>query len=101
MEKKGILVGCVGSQSGVSKTTGNQWQTDEWLLKVPGQRERKIKFEVKGVDRCQQWHAFFEGMPNHDVPVLIRFEIDARENPQKPGQWFNSIEAWDICITTW
>ena len=99
MEIKGILVNRVNSQIGTSKTTGNPWRTDNYLLKVPGQRERKINFEVRGVDRCEQWQKFFEGMPNRDVtPVLVKFEIDAREYE---GKWFNSIEAWDISVTTW
>jgi len=99
MEQKGILVACVGSQSGTSRTTGNPWRTDEYLLKIPGQRERKIKFEVRGVERCEQWKNFFEGMPNKDVtPVLVKFEIDAREYE---GKWFNTIEAWNIEVTTW
>lgn len=98
MEIKGILKQCVGSQSGTSQRTGNPWQTDEWLLVIPGQYEKKINFSVKGVERCKQWKQFFEGMPNHDQPVIIKFEIDAHEYQ---GRWFNEIEAWDICISQW
>jgi hypothetical protein len=66
---------------------------------VPGQRERKIKFEVRGIERCEQWKNFFDGMPNRDVtPVLVKFEIDAREYE---GKWFNTIEAWNIEVTQW
>ena len=99
MEIKGILVNCVGTSSGTSKTTGNPWRTDEYLLKVPGQRERKMKFEVRGVERCEQWKNFLDNMPNRDVtPVLVKFEIDAHEYE---GKWFNTIEAWNIEVTTW
>ena len=99
MEIKGILVNRVNTSIGTSKTTGNPWRTDEYLLKVPVQRERKIKFEVRGVERCEQWKNFFDNMPNRDVtPVLVKFEIDAREYE---GKWFNTIEAWDIAITSW
>ena len=38
------------------------------------------------------------GIPNHDSPVLIKFEIDSHEYN---GRWFNEIEAWDISITQW
>jgi hypothetical protein len=41
---------------------------------------------------------FFNGMPDPNSPVLVRFEIDAREHD---GKWFNSVEAWDICPTQW
>jgi hypothetical protein len=37
-------------------------------------------------------------MPDKNAPVLVKFEIDAREHE---GRWFNSIQAWDIAITTW
>lgn len=99
MEIKGILVARVGSQTGTSTRTGNPWRTDEYLLKIPGQRERKIKFEVHSVERCEQWQQFFDNMPNRETtPVLVRFEIDAREHE---GRWFNSIEAWSIEVTQW
>lgn len=98
MEVKCILKACVGSQSGTSQRTGNPWRADEYLAVIPGQHERKIKFEVRGVDRCKQWEDFFNGMPNKEAPVLIKYEIDAREYD---GRWFNTIEAWNIEITTW
>ena len=98
MEIKGILQGCVGSQNGVSQQSGNAWQTDEWLMVIPGPREKKIKLEVRGVDRCKQWKDFFNGMPDKNAPVIVKFEIDAREHE---GKWFNTIEAWDIAITSW
>ncbi len=101
MEIKGILKQCVGSQTGTSKRTGNPWQTDEWLLTIPGQYPKKIKFNVKGIERCKQWQNFFNGMPNKEQPVLIKYEIDAHEYPENSGKWFNEIEAWDICMTTW
>ena len=88
----------VDSSSGKSQRTGNPWRTDEYLAVIPGQFEKKIKFEVKGVERCQQWEQFFDGMPEKNDPVLVKFEIDAREHE---GRWFNSIQAWDIAITTW
>ena len=98
MEVKGILKACVNSQSGVSQRTGNKWRTDEWLVVIPGQYERKINFEVRGEDRCKQWQDFFEGMPDKNAPVLIKFEIDSHEHE---GKWFVSIQAWDISISQW
>ena len=102
MEVKCVLKCCVDSKSGTSERTGNQWQTDEWLAVIPGPREKKIKFEVRGIDRCREWQEFFNNMPEKNAPVLIRFEIDAR-CITKDGKesWFNSVEAWNIEITTW
>ena len=83
---------------GTSQRTGNPWRTDEYLAVIPGQFEKKIKFEVRGVERCQQWDQFFEGMHDKNAPLMVKFEIDAREYE---GKWFNSIQAWDIATTTW
>lgn len=98
MEVKGILKERVNTQSGVSQRTGNPWRTDEWLVILPGQYPRKINFEVRGEDRCKQWENFFNGMPDKNAPVLIKFEIDAREHE---GRYYNSVQAWDIAIATW
>ena len=98
MEIKGVLKGCVLSKNGTSQRTGNPWQTDEWLMVIPGPREKKIKFEVRGIDRCKQWQDFFNGMPDKNAPVVIKFEIDALEYE---GKWFNTIDAWDIAISQW
>jgi hypothetical protein len=98
MEIKGILKQRTNSQSGTSQRTGQQWRTDEWLVVIPGQYEKKINFEVRGVERCKQWEDFFNGMPDKNAPVMIKFEINAREHESR---YFNSVEAWDIAITTW
>ena len=98
MEVKGILSECLSSQSGTSQTTGNPWRTDEWLIVIPGRYERKIKVEVRGVERCEQWKQFFDGMPNKSQPVLVKIDIDAR---LYEGKYYNRVEAWDICLTQW
>ena len=98
MEIKGILKAKVGDQSGVSQRTGNNWRTTEWLVVIPGQYEKKIKFEVRGVERCQQWEDFFNGMPDKNAPVLVKFEINADEYE---GKWYNRVEAWDIAVSQW
>jgi hypothetical protein len=98
MQIKGIIKQRTRTESGTRQRTGNQWRTDEYLVVIPGQYEKRINFEVRGVDRCVQWENFVNGMPDKNAPVLIQFEINAREHE---GRWFNSVEAWDIAITTW
>jgi hypothetical protein len=98
MQIKGIIKQRTRTESGTSQRTGNKWRTDEYLVVIPGQYEKRINFEVRGVDRCEQWENFVNGMPDKNAPVLIQFEINAREHE---GRWFNSVEAWDIAITTW
>lgn len=95
MEVKGFLKGKVGSQTGTSQRSDSDWQTDEWLLYIPGMYEKHIKLDVRGVDRCKQWDEFYKNMPNKDSYVLVKFEINAHEYK---GRWFNNVEAWDISI---
>ena len=78
MEVKGILRGCVGSQSGISQRTGNPWKTDEWLLVIPGAYEKKIKFEVRGEERCKQWQNFFDGMPAYPRDLLEKLSVELK-----------------------
>ena len=68
------------------------------MVVIPGPYEKKVVLRVRGVERCEQWKQFFDGMPDKNAPVLIKFEIDAREHD---GKWFNSVDAWDICLTQW
>jgi hypothetical protein len=98
MQIKGIIKQRTRTESGTSQRTCNQWRTDVYLVVIPGQYVKRINFEVRGVDRCEQWENFVNGMPDKNAPVLIQFEINAREHE---GRWFNSVEAWDIAITTW
>lgn len=82
----------------MSERTGNSWRTDEWLLTIPGTVTKHVKIEVKGEERCKMWEEFAQGMPDKNAPVLIQFDIDAREHE---GRWFNSLQAWNISITSW
>lgn len=97
MEIKGILSKKLNSRNGVSAKTGEPWQTDEWLLYIPGRYERHVCLEVRGTDRCKEWDEFFTKMPENmkNTPVSVDFEIDARE---WEGRWFNTIQAWRISM---
>ncbi len=98
MQVKCILKARVNSQAGTSERTGNKWRTDSWVVSIPGNYERKICFDVRGEERCNEWERFFEGMPDKNTPVLIKFEINAA---LYDGRWFNRIEAWDIQTSEW
>ena len=50
------------------------------------------------MDRCKAWEDFFNGMPDKNAPVLIKFEINADEYE---GKWYNRVEAWDIAVSQW
>lgn len=89
MELTGILIKKVGERDGVSKTNGVPWKSAEFLLEIPGQYPRKVKFDVRDgqVGRI----ARFESLVGKTVTVS--FDIDAHEYQ---GRWFNEIGAWGV-----
>lgn len=97
MEVKGILKERLTTQTGVSPRSGQPWRTDSYLVVIPGSREKHIVFEVRGDERCKGWDEFMKNLAAN-TPVLIKFEIDAR---QYQDRWFNIVEAWNIEVTNW
>ena len=89
MDQTGILVKKLEERTGVSQHTGNPWRIAEFLLEVPGQRTKNIKFTVK--DNQSDRIARFESMIGKTVTVS--FDIDADLYNDK---WYTRIDAWGI-----
>ena len=89
MELTGILVKKLGENEGVSQRTGVAWKSADFLLEIPAQYTRHIKFDVR--DGQQNRIARFESMIGKTVTVS--FDIDAHEYQ---GRWFNELQAWGI-----
>lgn len=89
MELTGILVKKVGERDGVSKTNGVPWKSAEFLLEIPGQYPRHIKFDVRDgqVGRIARFESLI------GKTVTISFDIDAHE---WQGRWFNELGAWGV-----
>ena len=87
METIGILVQKLGERSGVSQKTGNPWKMAEYLVEVPGQYPKKIKFDVS--DGTSGKIAHFDGLVGKMVTVY--WDIDASEYN---GRWYNTATAW-------
>ena len=89
MELQGILLKKVGEREGVSQRNGQPWKTAEFLVEIPGNYTRYVKFNVQ--DGQVARIARFESMIGKKVNVS--FDIDAHEHE---GRWFNEIGAWGI-----
>lgn len=87
METIGILVQKLGERSGVSQKTGNPWKMAEYLVEVPGQYPKKIKFDVS--DGTSGKIAHFDSLVGKMVTVY--WDIDASEYN---GRWYNTATAW-------
>ena len=87
MEAEGKIIFISAIASGISKSTGREWMSQEFVIEVPGQYPRKINFRLFGQDRINNAHI------QMGDEVKVSFDIDARESQ---GRWFNSINAYRI-----
>jgi len=87
MEIVGKIIQVLPLQEGISKTSGNPWKLQTYVLETQEQYPRKVAFEIFGEDRihnnpCQV-----------DDIVTVSFDIESRE---VNGRWFTSIRAWKV-----
>lgn len=89
MEFTGKIIAILQPRSGVSKTSGNEWKVQEFVIEdtMNGQYPRRMCFEVFGADKIAQFNIQMDEM------LTASFDIDAR---QWQDRWFNSIRAWKV-----
>ena len=75
------------SRGGVSKTTGNPWKVQEFVIETHEQYPKKCAFEVFGEDRLQQFNI------QVGDELKVSFDIDAAEFN---GRWYNRLRAWRV-----
>ena len=81
-----IIVACE-PRGGVSKTTGNPWKVQEYIIETHEQYPKKCAFEVFGEDRLQQFNI------QVGDELKVSFDIDASEFN---GRWYNRLRAWRV-----
>lgn len=87
MEIQGRIIAVTPPRSGVSKSTGNAWMTQDYVIESHDQYPRKCVFNVFGEDRIKQFNI------QVGEELLVSFDIDAHEYN---GRWFNNIRAWNV-----
>ena len=87
MEIIGKAIAALPVKSGVSKKTGEQWQSREYVIETQEQFPKKMCFEVFGTDKLKEFN-----IRNNDL-IKVHFDISAREYN---GRWYNSIRAWKV-----
>ena len=87
MELAGKVIAILEARSGVSKTTGNPWKMQDYVIETHEQFPRRMVFNVFGEDKI---NAFNIQMGEE---LNVSFDINAREFQ---GRWFNDIRAWRI-----
>ena len=87
MEIIGKAIAALPVKSGVSKKTGEQWQSREYVIETQEQFPKKMCFEVFGTDKLKEFN-----IRNNDL-IKVHFDITAREYN---GKWYNSVRAWKV-----
>lgn len=87
MELIGKAIAALPVKSGVSKKTGEQWQSREYVIETQEQYPKKVCFEVFGTDKLKEFN-----IRNNDL-IKVHFDITAREYN---GKWYNSVRAWKV-----
>ena len=86
MEIEGTIVQILEKRSGISKSTGNPWMSQGYVLMTNEFHSKKIAFEVTGEDRIRRF-----GLQVGSY-VKVFCEVESREYE---GKWYTSVKAWD------
>ncbi len=87
MEFTGKIIAILQPRGGVSKTSGNEWKSQEYVIENHDQYPRKMCFDVFGADKIEQFNI------QMGEELTVSFDVDAR---QWQDRWFNSIRAWKV-----
>ena len=87
MEFTGKIIAILSPRGGVSKTSGNEWKSQEYVIENHDQYPRKMCFDVFGADKIEQFNI------QMGEELTVSFDVDAR---QWNDRWFNSIHAWKV-----
>ncbi len=92
MDITGKIIAALEPRSGTSKTSGNPWKSQEFVLETVGEQyPKKMMFNIFGEDKLQQ------AAINVGDVVTVSFDINAREFN---GRWYNDIRAWRVSHDT-
>ena len=87
MEIQGKIIAVLDKRSGVSKSTGKEWSSQEYVIETHEQYPKKCCFNVFGEDKINMF-AIKAG-----EELKVSFDIDAHEYQ---GRYFNNINAWKV-----
>ena len=87
MDIVGKIIQVLPPQEGVSKSTGNPWRIQSYVLETQEQYPKKICFELFGEERINSNKCALG-----DV-VTVSFDIESHEYN---GRWFTRVRAWRV-----
>ena len=87
MELQGRVIYISEPRTGISKSTGNPWMTQDYVIETHEQFPKRMMFNVFGEDKIKQ----FNIQLGEELNVF--FDINAKEFN---GKYFNDIRAWRV-----
>lgn len=88
MEFTGKIICVLPLSTGISKSTGNTWSVQEYVIEQQNvQYPKKVCFQIFGQDKIN------EANIQVDEILKVQLEIDANE---WQNRWFNKISAWKV-----
>lgn len=88
MEITGKIIAVLPASSGVSKSSGNPWKSQDYVIEtIQDQYPRKCCFRVFGEDKINQFNI------QQGEQLVVSVDIDAHEFN---GRWYNDIRAWKV-----
>ncbi len=87
MEITGKIIQVLPEQGGVSRTSGEEWKMQAYVLETQEQYPRKVHFEIFGDDRIKA------NPCRVDDIVTVSFDLESREFN---GRWYTSVRAWKV-----
>ena len=87
MEITGKIIAVLEPRSGQSRTTGNMWMSQEYVLETAEQYPKRMCFNIFGEDKIKLF-AIEVGKEYN-----VSFDINAREYQ---GRWYNDVRAWKV-----
>lgn len=87
MEITGKIITVLDARSGQSKTTGNMWMSQEYVIETSEQYPKRVCFNVWGEDKIRQFNI------QVGQELTVSFDINAREYQ---GRWYNDVRAWKV-----
>ena len=82
MEFTGKIIAILSPRGGVSKTSGNEWKSQEYVIENHDQYPRKMCFDVFGADKIEQFNI------QMGEELTVSFDVDAR---QWNDRWSNGF----------
>ena len=87
MEFTGTIIEISPLRSGTSKTTGNDWAVQEYVIEGYDQYHKKMVFEVFGMDKINEFNI------QRGEALKVSFDVDATNYN---GRWYNRIKVYKV-----